>query len=231
MSRPRSLSSIWRFPAAISILLVHGLAVANPARCADDLKCRSHLDRGMALDLAGNYEWALRQFQAAYKQQKDPRLALNIGRTLHKLGRFAEAIPWYKDAGRAAPADAVLHKQLQEFITEAQQLLPAVAPGQNTVTIVNQPTIAVQTPPPSVISTVNAINNNIIRLDPASLLPANQPVSKPLYKRASLWVPIAGLVLSAGAAGVAAAVATLPWQPDAHIPMSVLSATSVGGAR
>jgi tetratricopeptide (TPR) repeat protein len=102
MSRPRSLSRGWLFlfPALNSV--THHLAIAEPLRCTQDLVCRSHLDQGVALDLAGKYEPALREFQAAYQRQKDPRMAMNIGRTLHKLGRFSEALSWYKDAGRAA---------------------------------------------------------------------------------------------------------------------------------
>lgn len=231
MFRPRALSRCWLFLPAILILLAQGRAGAQTPRCADDPECRNHLDRGMALDLARSYELALREFQAAYKQQKDPRLALNIGRTLHKLGRFAEAVSWYKDAGRAAPADTALQKQLQEFIVQAQQNLPAASTAQKPVTVVNQPTFAVQAAPVNVSSTATAVNYNHIRIDPSALLFTSPPEPRPLYKRASLWVPLLGLVVAAGAAGIAAATWPRPWQPDPRIPSSSYSALTVGGAK
>ena len=231
MCRPRSLSRCWLFLPTIPILLAQGRAGAQTPRCADAPVCRSHLDRGMALDLARSYELALREFQAAYKQQKDPRLALNIGRTLHKLGRFAEAVSWYKDAGRAAPADTALQKQLQEFIAQAQQNTPAAPTAQKPVTVVNQPTFAVQTSPINLTTTATAINNNVIKLDVGSLRAKPQPMNRPLYRRPSLWVPLAGAVLAASVAGIAAASWPHSWQPDPQVPSSVFSAVTVGGAK
>lgn len=234
MFLPRSLSSSWLLLPALPILLAHRMAFAQPPRCAEDLLCRSRLDRGIELDLARKYEEALREFLAAYHQRKDPRLALNIGRTLHKLGRFAESLSWYKDAGRAAAADGDLQKQLQEFIAEAKQNLPDGLAAQTPVRIVNQPTFAVQTSPVTLTSTATAINNNInvIKLDLGSILPRNQLDQKPLYKRAVLWGPLlTGLTLAAGAVGIAAATWPRPWQPDPKIPDSVFSTLTVGGAK
>lgn len=230
MSRPRSLSRSWLFFPALHILLAQRMAIAQPL-CAEDFQCRSHLDRGIELDLARKYEQALREFQEAYKQQKDPRLALNIGRTLHKLGRFAEALSWYKEAGRAAPADTELQKQLQEFIAQAKQNLPAASTAQTPVRIVNQPTFAVQTSPVHLISTATAINHNVIKLDLGAMVPSNQPAQKPLHKRASLWGPLVGLALAAGVAGITAVTWPRPWLPDPNIPGSVFSAVMAGGAK
>lgn len=231
MSRPRSLSRSWLFLFPTLIPLAQGLAIAEPPRCTQDLLCRSHLDRGVELDRTHQYDPALREFQAAYRQQKDPRVAINIGRTLHKLGRFSEALSWYKDAGRAAPADTELQKQLPEFTAQAKQNLPEAAGGRSPVSVVNRPTFAVQTSPSNLTTTATAINNNMIKLDLGSLRSDSQPAHKPLYQRPSLWVPLVGVVLAASAAGVAAATWPRPWQPDPQVPASVFSAVTVGGAK
>lgn len=226
MSRPRSLSRSWLIVPAIPILFTH---TPTLARCAEDPACRSHLDSGMALDLDGKYEPALREFQAAYKAQRDPRVALNIGRSLHKLGRFAEALPMYKEAGRAAPADTELQKQLQEFIPQAQQNLPSVPLAQKPVTVVNQVPITLQTAPVTSSSNASAtaINNTTVKID----LGPQVSAPKPLYQRMSLWGPLIGVTLLAGAGGIAAALWPRPWQPDPNIPGSPYSPASVGGAQ
>ena len=231
MSRPRSLSRCWPFLLPALIPLAPPLATAEPPRCTPDPLCRSSLDRGVELDRAGKHEPALREFQAAYRRQKDPRVATNIGRTLHKLGRFSEALSWYKDAGRAAPADTELQKQLQEFTAQAKQNLPEAAGAHSPVSVVNQPTFAVQTSPIHLTTTATAINHNTIKLDVGSLRAETQPANKPLYRRPSLWVPLAGVVLAASAAGIAAASWPRAWQPDPQIPASVFSAATVGGAK
>jgi len=231
MSRPRSLSRGWLFLFSALLLFPHRLVTAEPPGCVQDLSCRSHLDQGIALDLVRKYELALREFQAAYRQQKDPRVAMNIGRTLHKLGRFSEALSWYKDAGRAAPADTELQKQLQEFTAQAKQNLPEAAGAHSPVSVVNQPTFAVQTSPINLATTATAINNNTIKLDLGSLRSDPQPVHKPLYRRPSLWVPLIGSVLVASAAGIAVASWPHPWQPDSQVPASVFSAVKDGGTK
>lgn len=231
MSRPRSLTRGWLFLFSALLPVAHPLAMAGPLRCTQDLVCRNHLDQAVALDRAGKYEPALREFRAAYQSQKDPRVAIDIGRTLHKLGRFSEALSWYKDAGRAAPADTELQKQLQEFTAQAKQNLPDAAGARNPVSVVNQPTFAVQTSPINLTTTATAINNNVIKLDLGSLRSDSQPVHKPLYRRASLWVPLVGAVLVASAAGIAAASWPHPWQPDPQVPSSVFSSVTVGGAK
>ena len=231
MSRPRSLTRGWLFLFPALLPVAHPLAMEGSLRCTEDLVCRSHLDQAVAHDRAGKYEPALREFRAAYQSQKDPRVAIDIGRTLHKLGRFSEALSWYKDAGRAAPADTELQKQLQEFTAQAKQNLPEAAGARSPVSVVNRPTLAVQSSPINLTTTATAINNNIIKIDPGSVRRDPQPVHKPLYRRASMWIPLVGVVLAASAAGITAAAWPHPWQPDPQVPASVFSAASVGGVK
>ena len=128
MFRPRFLSRCSSF--LFFLFLFPKPALAGPPDCTKQPQCRDHLDRGIAFDSEGKYEPALREFQAAYQIQKDPRVAANIGCALHKLGRFSEALSYYKDAERTAPGDADLQKKLQEYIAQAKQSMASSA-GQN----------------------------------------------------------------------------------------------------
>ena len=232
MSRLRSLSRGWLYLFLAPFALPQSLAIAEPPRCTQDPLCSSSVDRGVELDLAGKYEPALREFQAAYRRQRDPRVALNIGRTLHKLGRFSDALSWYKNAGRAAPYDTELQQQLQEFTAQAKQNLAEPAAAHSPSSVVNQPAFTVQTSPIKLTAALTTINNNVIKLDPESHRAQPLPASKPGYRRpALLWLPFAGAVLAASAAGIAAASWPHPWQPDPQVPTSVFSAITVGGAK
>lgn len=231
MSRLRSLNRSWLFVLTTPISLASTLSAAEPMRCSQDPPCRNHVDKAIALDAAQKYEPALHEFQAAYKQQKEPRLALNIGRTLHKLGRFAEALSWYRDIGRAAPADIELQKQLQEFTAQARQNLPAAPVAGTTVTVVSQPPFNVQISPVHLTSMAAIAHPNDIKIDLGTMPSGTHKLPVPLHKRAALWAPLVGIALAAGAAGIAAATWQRPWQPEAHIPASSFPVLTVGGAK
>lgn len=234
MRRPSSFLKGWLlFGAALLAPSAH--ADELPPRCGQDLQCQHHLDQGAVLDLAQRYEPALREFQAAYKRKADPRLAVNIGRTLHKLGRFAEALGWYRDAGRAAPADIALQRQLQEYTMQAKQNLPPAAPPAAPAPQV----VLVERPGPSVLppvavagaqSSATAINQNSINIQLHTAMDRRPPP----YKRISLWLPLAGIVLTAGATGIAVALWPRPYQADSSIQWyqsTNAGLVSAGGAR
>lgn len=215
--------------APILLLPILSTAVAEPSQCGPDPQCRFHLDRGIALDREQKYELALAEFQTAYKQQPDPWVAVNVGRALHKLGRFAEALSWYRDAGRAAPADVELQKQLLEFAAQARQNLPMSPSLSPSVTVVNKTIV----PPPPAVQNASSSSSSS-SASATALNTTNVQVVTPPYKRASLWVPVVGVVLVAGAAGIAGAMWPRPYQPDGAttwIDYSLASTASVGGLR
>jgi tetratricopeptide (TPR) repeat protein len=230
MSRPRSSSKNWLLLCVALPALPYSLAAADLPRCVDVPRCCGHLDLGVMHDRAHEYESALREFQAAYSQLKDPRVAVDIGRTLHKLGRFAEALSYYKVAGKAAPADPEVQKIVQEYAAQAKQNLTEPVAAQRPLSVVKQPTFSVQTVPVQQTTTLTALNQNYINLNLGSLLVDHQPVPKPLYKRSALWIPLVGLALAASAAGAAAAWPR-PWQPDSQIPTVNLYGLAAGGAK
>lgn len=77
----------------LAALLVSGPAAAQ----SDDAKARAAklLDEGVAEFNAGRFAAALGRFQAAYDVFPSPKIQLNLGEALRKLGRDAEAAEAY----------------------------------------------------------------------------------------------------------------------------------------
>jgi tetratricopeptide (TPR) repeat protein len=108
--------------------------------CLSDRDCRTHYDKAVALFEAGRFEAALPEFQAAYDRRQMPWLLINIGRTLHRLGRPREALDHYErfKAAESRP-DAETTERLEKYIAQAKALAetnptpigvqPAATPG------------------------------------------------------------------------------------------------------
>ena len=115
-------------PVLIAVLL--GLA-ESPARaialddgCTNDPVCRQHYDTALELFQDGRYEAALSEFQAAYAQRQMPWLLVNIGRTLHRLGRLKEAIAHYQRYQQSdLGTDPETSQKAREYLAQARLLL------------------------------------------------------------------------------------------------------------
>jgi tetratricopeptide (TPR) repeat protein len=218
MFRPRPLN---RCESILFFLLSPAPALASAPDCTKQPLCRDHFDRGVSFDSEGKYEPALREFHAAYQNQKDPRIAAHIGRAQHKLGRFSDALSSYKEAERAAPGDADLQQKLHEYIAQANQSLAANSGQTPTITRVEA-----KSGPAHAEATVH---NNIqvnpqVTVSPqitvSPLLPVNVTIPTPVqptgtqssllqrtevYKRPWLWLGLS--VLTAGAVGLGVGLA------------------------
>ena len=115
-------------PVLIAVLL--GLA-ESPARaialddgCINDPVCRQHYDTALELFQDGRYEAALSEFQAGYAQRQMPWLLVNIGRTLHRLGRLKEAIAHYQRYQQSdLGTDPETSQKAREYLAQARLLL------------------------------------------------------------------------------------------------------------
>ncbi len=115
-------------PVLIAVLL--GLA-ESPARaialddgCINDPVCRQHYDTALELFQDGRYEAALSEFQAGYAQRQMPWLLVNIGRTLHRLGRLKEAIAHYERYQQSdLGTDPETSQKAREYLAQARLLL------------------------------------------------------------------------------------------------------------
>lgn len=142
-------------------------AQASDDPCLKEAECRDHYQRAVGLYESGRYEAALPEFQAAYQSRQMPWLLINIGRTLHRLGRLDEAITFYNRYEQASPNDdPETTKKVREYKAQAEVLLSAKG---STATV-----------PPTAP-------------DPVPSGPvATAPDTRPLYKKWWFWTAIGG---------------------------------------
>lgn len=103
--------------------------------CLLDGLCRAHYLRARSLSRDGNFDGALAAYEAAYRRRAVPWLLISIGRTLHKLGRPADAIKQYEryrqDDKNPNPTRlervAEYTKQAESDLAAAPKLIPPVA--------------------------------------------------------------------------------------------------------
>lgn len=108
----------------IVIAVSHCPAYAKSADCRTDPVCADHIAQAFDLDRQKKYESALAEFESAYRIHPEPRIIADIGRTLHRLGKYAQAIAHYQRAAAAELADEELRRTLGFYIEEAQRRLP-----------------------------------------------------------------------------------------------------------
>jgi len=143
--------------------------------CLRDTECRGHYEKAMKSYSAGRYEAALPEFQAAYGLRQMPWLLVNIGRTLHRLGRLEEAVQYYNNYEKASlGADPDTLKKVREYRTQAQAALEAMKAGGSNFT----PPSATTTPP-------------VTQTPPPQTTPADE-ASKPFYKKWWFWTIVGG---------------------------------------
>jgi tetratricopeptide (TPR) repeat protein len=163
--------------------------------CLRDTACFDHYNKAVGLYEKGRYEAALPEFQAAYQLRQMPWLLINIGRTLHRLGRLEEAITYYQNYQRAAPnGDPETARKVQEYITQARVLLEvktttSSGPGGS--------------PPPPPILTPTPEPTAQTSIEPSKSPTSPATPEKPFYKKWWFWTIVgggAGIILITGIA-------------------------------
>jgi hypothetical protein len=187
------------YSAAILGLL---LALATPAwaaepsgLCSKDPECKKHSEEGLKLYGERKYTQALTEFQQAYDLKPEPRLQLNIGRTLYHLGRPRAALKAYEQYGKTGNPDAEMQKKLEKYIAEAKIAVEAEQEHMP--------------PPPPPI-------------DPATGLPVGAapppPPPVPVYKKWWFWTAVGGAALAVGL-GVGLGVGLTRPKPDPFVDL------------
>ena len=134
--------------------------------CLTDNECQGHYSKALKFFEDGRFEAALPEFQAAYQRRQMPWLLINIGRTLHRLGRSREALEHYERYKQAeTKPDPETQERLEKYIVQARVLTENTSPT------------AGGTPPTSEVA-------------PGT----NSP--KPLYKKWWFWTAIGGGVVA-----------------------------------
>lgn len=178
--------------------------------CLTDSICRAHFQRGRKLSKEDNYAEALVAYEAAQLRRQVPWLLINIGRTLHKLGRPAEAASYYKRYFADEPSGPPERKQRAlQFQAEAEEEVAKLSAIQKQNSQPAPSTTTGASPPPSTTPAAAAI----VEPPPAPLSPTPTPSPTPKVETtgrpAWLWTGVAvggGVLLVGGAVGIAALV-------------------------
>ncbi len=201
-----SRCTLWLVVLCASLTLAHADPKSKTDGCLKDPECHAHYQQALAQYDAGRYDDALVGFQAAYARRQMPWLLINIGRTVQRLGRPQEAINYYERYKKAEPnIDAEAEGRINKFIEQARALLEQTPEQQNLPT----PPPPNPTPEPTVAAAPPPINLNPVPP------PADQPASKPVYKKWWFWT-IVGVVVAGGVAGAVAGVALGQKSPPAE---------------
>lgn len=204
--KTRHLTMLWLIVACSIPRSLLAKADIKYTACVQVDACRAHFSAGMKLFKSEAFSDALREFNNAYAEQPDPRLLLNIGRTLHLLGKSQEALKYYQRCQEATAQDESLDHELSErlkdYIAQAQQagvsspsLPPSAEAPMTADTVSVQPTPPLTQPAdsiPQVAPSPQALQTPL----------ACKDTSPPVYKRWWLWALVgtsaAGIGLGLG---------------------------------
>ncbi len=187
-----------------SAVVVLGVMLVGSSSAAQGVSPREAFDQGLAAFQARDYATALQRFERAYALSHSPEFLFNIGLTLERLERRADAITalqQYLTLRPSSPQRAVVERHIADLRAALAAATPApvVAPPP--------PPLPVVTPPP-----------------PSPSLPPPPPpsVSRPVWP----WV-VLGVGVASGATGaVLLATATDPGgDPDVRTESQYVDAT------
>jgi hypothetical protein len=215
----------------LAILLVLPLLFARPRSGHADVghDFRQHYEAALRLYDHGQFEGAIKEFQAAYTLKQLPRLLLNIGQTHRKLGHARDALGFYEFYLRVEPnPKPEIKAELTTYIAQTRALLdaaermraqqePPEPPPQN------EPPLARRTPDGSAV-----IPTPFVLIPPpptpaerlaVAVTPAAQPQlrtpmptpnmdqagGRPVYKKWWFWTLI-GIGVAGAATGIALGV-------------------------
>lgn len=166
--------------------------------CVADSVCRDHEDRGIAASAEKDYASALVEFKAAYARAPIPRLLINIGRSLYRLGQPADALRYYERYLLADPYPAPeVTQRVQRYIEEAKAAASAASnkPIERAPISQEKPG-AVQPPPPEPPQAVSE--------PPAPVVVAKEAVMN--HRQTRSFPPGAGVLLGLGTASLVAGI-------------------------
>jgi tetratricopeptide (TPR) repeat protein len=206
----------WGLRAAVVVCWV---ALVRPALAAEDdaaakAVAKAHYEAATRLYDVHDYAKALEEYKAAYLAKPDPAFLFNMGQCYKKLGRHAEALGFYRDYLKKAPADDPYRASIEARVREleagdvfeaerarAQPLPVPVAPGTAPAGPAPAASAPVYTPlpAPSPAPPLPASAATPPTTQPAlDLTVPNQQAGadQPLYGKWWLWAGVGALVVA-----------------------------------
>ncbi len=141
----------------VFVLLGSLLAIRPGVGRADSTReFRQHYESALRLYDGGQFEGAIKEFQAAYALKQLPRLLLNIGQAHRKLGHARDALGFYEFYLRVEPnPKPEIKAELTSYITQTRALLDA-AERMRAEQGGTEPAPASMLPPPTPPADANA---------------------------------------------------------------------------
>jgi tetratricopeptide (TPR) repeat protein len=207
-------------------------AGASDGSCARDPICLKHFTQASDSYKAQNYVEALLEFRAAYGRRPEPRILLNIGRSLFKLGQHKEALDYYQRFADMAPNDKASQEKLEHYRAEARAALapptsepspppdsPAAGTNAGEGKRDGEPVSEPEPEPSPDIPQAPVPMPAVAAAIPAATGPPTaptRPTHYPLYKRWWLWTAV-GLVVVGTTVGVLATSYSQPAPSNADL--------------
>jgi tetratricopeptide (TPR) repeat protein len=190
---------------AVRALLLVGLALPGLAR-ADVDAARDHFKRGLALFGLDDYEGAIREFEAGYKEEPKAEFFYNLGQS-HRLAHHPQkAVEFYRKFLRGVPRTPY-RAEVEGYIEQLERELAAPPPPAAKAPLPSSATVAPVAAAPAAV---------------AVAAPVAAPAPAARRSRWRLWT---GLGVSlAVVAGVAVAVGVVETRPESSVVLPVESA-------
>jgi tetratricopeptide (TPR) repeat protein len=230
-------------------LLVAFLFGSLPARAAESDKAiaRAHYETATRLYEVREYAEALKEYKAAYVAKPDPAFLFNIGQCYRKLDKNAEALDFFQQFLKKAPADDPVRPQVEERI---RNIKSGLGPDRDPFdrSRAPQPAAAEPAPPPpsapaqwpapspapaAAPAPAGPAWQEPLPVTPAALPPAGVEVTAPAPAREApaasspsrwwIWAGIAAVVV----AGAATAMVLVSRGGGTEIPASTLGSRTV----
>jgi tetratricopeptide (TPR) repeat protein len=109
------------------VIAVAFVALAVPAQAADSEKtaAKAHFEAATRLYDIHEYAKALEEYKAAYLAKPDPAFLFNVGQCYRRLGKFDQALEFYREYLKKAPSDDPNRPNVEARIRVAAASCPA----------------------------------------------------------------------------------------------------------
>jgi tetratricopeptide (TPR) repeat protein len=184
-----------KFRLVLTVLFL-SLAAAAPALADNKVQARESFASGTShYDLA-EYQAALTDFKAAYRNYPDPTFLFNIAQCHRQLGQNEEAARFYRTFLIKVPA-APNQKEVRAMIVKLEKMSAderTARSSQPTGTMGQSPpqTTTTEPAPPPAVTTPPAVTLTPAPTAIVATAPPERP--RPLYKRWWLWTAVGGAV-------------------------------------
>jgi tetratricopeptide (TPR) repeat protein len=168
----------------------------------DKVTAKAHFEAASRLYDVQEFAKALEEYKAAYLAKPDPVFLFNIGQCYRKLGKREQAIEFYRNFLRKAPADDPNRPAVESRLRETEAGVSTEAARPQPVQPAVQPAAQPAAPAPPVALPPSAMPEPPVATEPAGVdlsssafAPAADP-STPAYRTWWFWTGVGAVVVA-----------------------------------